>query len=925
MRKKFGFVVFFISIAFVLRAEESFPLEDRAVVGKLPNGLTYYVQKNSFPKESAVIRLVIKAGSLHEEEEERGIAHFLEHMCFHGSKNVKDWEMIRYLESIGAKFGADTNAHTTFGHTTYELDLPNATKEVLERGLFILGDMAGRLTLDPEIIAKERKIVMDEYNLSKNVNTRLSKEFYRTFCKDSLYNERMPIGLKEVIMTADVATIRGFYERMYRPERMALIVVGDFDVREVESYIESHFSYLEASKEEIEEPSYKIDLPKERVVKGFIDREIPFHTIALYLLEERYYAKNLTRDGVKYGLMESLLQDCIEARLEKASRKNPPPFLGAGIGSVDFAEGYQTLFLGASYFEDRPLDALKGVYKEIEKMRQIGPSEEEVANLIAAYRESFSRKERNEGRREHEEFADRYIDNFLEGRPFYRGREINLAMQEILEEITPEDIRLFAEENFPFEAFHIFFTASKKGALSEEMVEESLAALENIVIEKEEEALFEDLEVAIDKRDFPYLETKEGSGYTVLSLNNGLRVILQPTNLEKDQVVFLAFAPGGKTLFSKEDYKALSLANDYKILKGVGNLNGEALSRYLQERNISYSISVFPNLRKVRLTGSAKYFEDYCRLFLATFQAKERDQDALENLIIRTDEALKQERNNPLFVFKEKVREILFSSNPFYEDVSKERVVVEDVEKALQKLFSSPSDYTLVIVGDFSVEEVKPLLLAYLNGEVKEVEKETYKLPDYSFPKEDRRETIHVGIEAPCLNYVVYGVTDFNMAPKAFLYPLEGLSLLLEERLLAKFRLEMGESYSCHAMADFPLYPDYRDLLFYFHFTCEEGKEALLQEALQKEIENLLTEEITDQELNTIVSLLKADAKKTYQYNRGWVGAYQDLILWDLPLLFDDEHNKEIDRMVTKENIKEMAKLLFQNRSKVEITRCSDK
>jgi zinc protease len=925
MRKRFGFVIFFISIAFVLRAEESFPLEDKAVVGKLPNGLTYYVQKNSFPKESAVIRLVIKAGSLHEKEEERGIAHFLEHMCFHGSKNVKDWEMIRYLESIGAKFGADTNAHTTFGHTTYELDLPKASKEVLERGLFILGDMAGRLTLDPETIAKERKIVMDEYNLSKNVTTRLSKEFYRTFCKDSLYNERMPIGLKEVIMTADVATIRGFYERMYRPERMALIVVGDFDVREVEGYIESHFSYLEASKEEIEEPSYGIDLPKERVVKGFIDKEIPVHVIALYLFEERYYTENLTRGGVKYGLMERFLHDCIEARLEKVSGKNPPPFLGGGIGSIDFAEGYQALLLGAVYFEDRPLDALKGVYKEIERMRQFGPSQEEIANLIAAYRESFSRKERNEGRCEHEEFADRYIDNFLEGRPFYRRREINLAMQEILEEITPEDIRLFAEENFPFGAFHIFFTASKEGILSEKMVEESLAALENMVIEQEEETLFEDLEVACDNRDFPYLESKEPCGYTVLSLNNGLRVILQPTNLEKDQVIFVAFAKGGKTLFSKKDYKALSIADDYRMLKGVGNLNGEALSRYLQERNISYSMSVFPNLRKIRLVGSPKYFEDYCRLFLATFQEREKDQDALENIIIRTDEGLKQERNSPLFAFKEKVREILFSSNPFYEDVEEERVTIEGVERVLQKLFSNPSDYTIVIVGDFSVEEVKPLLLAYLNGEGKEVEREAYKLPDYSFPKEDRREEIRVGIEAPCLNYVVYGITDFKMAPKAFLYPLEGLSLLLEERLLAKFRLEMGESYTCHAIGDFPLYPDYRDLLFYFHFTCEEGKETILQEALQKEIENLLTQEIMDEELTTIISLLKADVKKTYQYNRGWLAAHEDLVLWDLPLLFDEEHNKEIDRMVTKENIKEMAKILFQNRSKVEITRLSDK
>lgn len=915
------FFCFCLFFSFSLRSSETIPLDERVHVGQLDNGLVYYLQKNEFPKERASIRLVVKAGSLHEEEEQRGLAHFLEHMNFRGSKNVKDWEMIRYLESVGAKFGADTNATTSFSRTIYELDLPKATPEVLERGLFILADMAGRATLDPALVEKEKRVILEEYNLSKNVQSRLITKFFETFCKGSLYTERMPIGLKEVILHANAANIRAFYEKWYRPDRMAVVVVGDCDTTLVEGLIKEYFGYLAAPKEMLTEPCREIEFSQDRIIASFIDKEVSENTIELYFFQENRSSPTVSRRGVRSGVISILFREWFEHRLQSLIRKNVPPFLSFNMGSSDF-EDYEIFSLGVNYFEERPLDALKALYTEIVRAQKFGPTAQEFSFLVRNLRQGIAATLLNGDRTEHGEFAEKYISHFLTQEAYSDEIAFLECMQELLEEVTAEDLRLRAERDLFFDDFHIFFTAAKEGVLSVKDIQDWLENLEEITVE-EEIAQREDLAdfvVSFEESVLPYSESVHKE-YTLLSLQNGMQIVLHPAHLEKDQILFAAFAHGGKTLFQEEAYPAIGVSCEYMIRSGLGNLSGQKLQEYLQEKNIRYSCHILPNMRSIQLIGSRKHFEDYCRLFLATFQERRSSPEVLENLSICRKEILKQQRNDPFFLFLERAQEILFSSDPFYKIDCDEKATFEQVEEILSKVFRRPEEYTLVIIGDFSSDEVKPILLSYLNykGEKSDLI-ETF-LPSYSFPQEDVCEKICVGSESSCFNYVVYGLTNFAPILRESMYPLKALSLLLQDRLLTKMRQEMGEIYTCACIADFPLYPNCRDLFFTIFFSCETGKEALLKEVLQEEIKALLEKEISDTEIQTLKALVKADSKSLYQYNSGWLKAHQDQFLWDLPLFTEEERDMEIENRVTKDNLIEMAKLIFENRPKVEITR----
>ena len=912
----FSFFLFFIGL---LTAYE-LPLDESVKMGVLDNGLVYYLRKNEFPKGGACIRFVVKAGSLHEEEEERGLAHFLEHMSFRGSKNVADWEMVRYLESVGAKFGADTNACTSFDRTIYELDLPIASNEILERGLFILADLAGRATLDQELIEKEKGVVLEEYNLSKNAERRLTCSFLETFCEKSLYPKRIPIGLKEVILGADATKIRAFYEKWYRPDRMAVIVVGDCDTDLVEGFIKNHFAYLQGGKEPPIEPSCKIEFSSEKIVSGFIDKELSENSIKLIFFQESGTLLSLTKEEVRSSAVSLVFKEWFKYRLKSLTRKNPPSFLSFHLDKTSLGP-YVAHSIEVSYFEDEPLDSLKALYIEMASARKFGPTAQALALITGVKKEKVAASILlHKGRKQHAQFAEKYLSHFLSGKTCCDEIVLLELIQEALEEITTEDIRLQAERDLFFDDFHIFFTGSQEGVLSKEMIETYVKGLEDIPLNEEmEKGEAPKFAVSFKESNLPYSERIDKDS-TILSLQNGLEIVLHPSSLEKNQIIFRAFAKGGKTLFTEGEYQGIGLSSEYIVRSGLGNLNGQELHEYLEERGITYDSAIFPHMRRIELQGSATHFEDYCRLFLATFQERRSNRDVLENLIACKKEILKRDRNHPRSIFFDCVNKALFSSHPFYQPQEEEKGVIEEVERVLSKAFGKPEEYRLVIVGDFSPEEVKPILLSYLNYQTEKTELPATFLPPQVFPKEDVKGEVCLGTGSSSFNYIAYGVPDFSLDPKEFVYPLKALTLLLQDRLLTKMRHEMGEIYTCTTFTTFPLYPSCQDFFCTVFFSCEPGKESFLKEVVYQEIRSLLEKEVHSTELETLKALVKGDSKKLYQYNSGWLRNYDNHVLRGFSLLTEEECFEEIEQMITKEKIAEMAKYIFENRVKVEIT-----
>jgi zinc protease len=788
-----------------LDLQAEIPFDSAVTTGSLPNGLTFYIRQNSRPAGRVLLRLAVKAGSLDEADDQQGLAHFLEHMAFNGSEHFKPGEFISYFESIGARLGPHVNAYTAFEETVYMLDLPADKPEVVGRGLTALADIAGGLTIDPGQVEKERGVVIEEWRGGLGAASRIRDRQVPVLYFQSRYAERLPIGKPDVLRTAPPQRLRAFYDTFYRPDRMALVLVGDADPVALEASLRTTFTPLRARSTTPPPPrNDRVPLHDQTLVSVVADPEASGSSVSIM---RKRPAEPQSRVGdYRRSLLQRLAERIMNERFEDLVRRPDAKVLGLGVGNRRLSPGVTALSLSAGVADGRLQEGVATLVVEANRLRQhgVGPAElDRAKRWMSAF---FSRALKERDKTESASYAREYVSHFLEGEPspgimyeYEMGRQFVPGMT--TEEVSELLKRLLGDTS----RVVLALSPDKPGIQvpDERDVRSSIASAETVAVPPwtdavSTRALMEQVPepaAIVERRD------RADLGVTIVRFANGVEAWLKPTDFKNDEIVFTMYAPGGLSLAAPADYAEASLATAYVSLSGAGGLKAFELQKLLAGQLAS--VAPFMSMQTQGINGSAvpAQLETALQLLHQRFAAPGDDPDALALLKRQLDAALANRDQNPMRVFTEKVGEVNTSGHYTSKPLTRARVASLDRARMLafyKARFSNAADFTVFMAGAFQPEQAIPLLARYV-GTLPSTGRRTSEARDVGllFPSEIQRAQVALGRE-PRSQAVISFFADPPPDP-AEQVRVGAATDVLEIALRDILREELGQTYNVSA------------------------------------------------------------------------------------------------------------------------------
>ena len=708
-----------------LKLDAPLPVGPQVKVGKLPNGLTYYIQKNTRPERKLELRLVVKAGSILEDEDQQGLAHFVEHMAFNGSTHFQKHELVDYLQSIGVKFGADLNAYTSFDETVYVLPIPLDRPENLGKAFQVLEDWAHGLTFDEAVIDKERGIVLEELRLGKGAGDRIGKQLYPKIYNGSRYAERLPIGKEEVLRSFAPETLRRYYRDWYRPDLMAVVAVGDIDPKVIEKLVKAHFAKLANPKPA--RPRVYADIPRREQTEAVVvtDKEAGGNSILIRYPVQRVTEPNTVR-GYREQLVEGLFGGMLGARLQELSQLAEPPFLRGGSALGHLTPFYKSFNASAVIGPGGATRAIEALVRENERARRYGFGQAELdrakKNMLRSYERIYNEREKTDSGA----YVAEYMRNFLQQEPIPGiAAEYGYAT-EMLPGVTLDEMNAYTRRTIPANSgkLVIYSGIDSPGAPppQPDALLAALAAAERAeVAPHEEKALGTQLMAQPPQAGSIVAESEDKRlGLTHLTLSNGVKVILKATDFRNDQVVMSAARFGGQSLYGDADIVNARYASAIVASMGVKDYSPLDLSKILAGKAAAVTMGLSGYSEVLGASSGATDIETMLQLLWLRFDTVRRDDDLFKSFIGKQVEAARNRLAQPGARFGDTVISTLYNNHPRaprplrpeeFGQISLERSMAIYRER-----FSSAKDLTFVIVGSFDPVKLKPLLASYLGS-----------------------------------------------------------------------------------------------------------------------------------------------------------------------------------------------------------------
>jgi zinc protease len=699
------------------------PIDPQVTVGKLSNGLTYYIQKNSRPAKRLELRLAVKAGSVLEDDDQLGLAHFIEHMAFNGSTHFKKHELISYLQSIGLKFGADLNAYTSFDETVYILPIPTDKMEDVERGFLVLEDLATGVSFNDADIDLERAIVLEELRQGKGAQDRMNKVLVPKIFGGSQYARRLPIGNEDTLKNFKFDAIKRFYKDWYRPNLMAVVVVGDMEPAEMKSMVERHFGKL--TNPDHERPRTYPAIPARPAAEAVVvtDKEATNNVLQIH------YPVMPTRDAVtladyRQRLVVKLFGTMLGQRMLELTQQATPPFVGGGSIVGKLAPGYQLLMSSAVLGRLGVDAASQALVAENERARTSGFTEAELERArkvgIRGLEQAFAEREKTDSAR----YAAEYLRNFLlQGG--ITGIDNALAYaREMFPGIGIADVNAYAKTVIPEQAATLVIYAGSDKADNKTPTESQLlrvvqAAAERPSVAKEEKSVPASfMERALKAGSILAERQNEALGLTELDLSNGIKVILKPTDFKNDQILVSANRFGGQSLFGQPDMFNAGYASQIVAAMGVAGFTPLDMQKMLAGKLVSLRVGLDPLTDVVNGSSGNADLETLFQLVHLKFGPGRRDSDLFQSFVSRSQDAVKNATARPESVFSDAKQITLFAAHPrlwltprpeHFDQLSLERIL-----SIYNERFSSARGLTFIIVGSFTPESIRPLIATYL-------------------------------------------------------------------------------------------------------------------------------------------------------------------------------------------------------------------
>jgi zinc protease len=855
--------------------KEVLPLDPAVRTGKLSNGFTYFIRKNTEPKDRVQLYLVNKVGSILETDEQQGLAHFLEHMNFNGTAHFPKNELVDYLEKSGVRFGADLNAYTGFDETVYQLPLPTDDEEIFKNGMQIMRDWAQEATLDPAEIEKERGVILEEKRLGKGASQRMQEKYLPVLLNNSRYANRIPIGTEEVLINFKPETIRKFYQDWYRPDLQALIVVGDIDVDAVEKMIKAKFSDLRNPKSPIKRIQYTIPLTGKNQFIAVTDKEFAY-TVAQVIIK---HPALITRTAADYrkSIERNLFNQILGDRYTELSKQADPPYIQGGASMNRFLAGLDAYTAIVVAKPGELEKGFKSVWRETERVKQFGFTQTELNRAKQSYLMAFESVLKEKDKTPSENFVNEYQQYFLieqaapgletelnmvrDQLPLIKLADINALVGQYIKDVN-RDIVIMAPEkernnlpgNAEIESWIAYIQKEKLTAFVDQVSDKPL--IEKIPVPGK----------VISEKKNEKLDVSE------ITLSNGVKVLIKPTNFKNDEILFHSFSPGGTSLYSDKDFQSANNAAGIISSCGLGNFNSIELPKMLNGKIVN--VSPYISERSEGLQGSARPndIETALKLIYLYFTSPRKDTAIFSGIISQSRSGLANRGDDPNNVFSDTISAVLANYNIRRTGPSIAKLNEINLNRAFEifkERFADASDFTFTFTGNVNIEEIKPLLEQWLGSLPSIKRKEQATDLGIHIPSGLLQRKVYRGSEPKATVRLVYsGKYTYNEDNNI---QLEALGEILQIKLTERLRELEGGVYSPSVKSRYSKYPNNRYVIN-VSFGCAPENVEKLVAATQDEINKIKLSGATQTDIQKIVA---EDTRKTetqMKDNGFWLG-----------------------------------------------------
>lgn len=775
------------------------PFDPAVTVGVMPNGMRYFIRENRKPEKRAELRLVVNAGSVLEDEDQRGLAHMVEHMAFRGTKRFAGNEISSYLESVGMRYGPDINAYTSFDETVYMVTIPTDTASIVDKGFQILSEWAHNVAFDPSQVEKERPVVIEEWRLGQGAENRMQNRWFPVLFSESRYGVRLPIGDRKVLQTYNTATLRRYYDTWYRPDLMAVVAVGDFDKRQIETLIRRHLGAIPPARTARTRTVFPVPGHDTALVSINTDKEATRSVIRLLYKQPK--RSNTTTASYRRKLVERLFGSMFNDRFSEITQKPNPPFITADAAKGDLVRSAESFSLSAIVADNGIPRGLKALLTEGERVKRFGFLQSELDRTKMDVQRGIEQAHAEREKTNSSVYADSYVSAFLESEPSMSVDYHLASITRLLPTITLEEVNRLAGEWMTDRNRALVTTSPEKPGIVNPTRAELLLAFDSVnraqIAAYTETALSQQLveKDPVGGRVVSERQVKE-IGVTEWKLSNGVRVLLKPTDFNADQISFTAYSPGGASLLPDSVYVASSAADLIPYTSGVGKFSVVELQKFLAGKQVSVSSSIGDLSEGVSGSASQRDVETMLQLAYLYFTEPRLDTALVNTFLGRYRGILANRSASPEAAFGDTLQVTMARHSIREQPVTAATLDQIDPFKSYafyKERFSDASGFTFVFVGNFKADSIRPPIEKWLGGLPATGKSETWRDTGVRPPTGVVERVVKKGTEPKARTALVFtGPFEYTRQNR---YHLSALAELLTIKLREALRENLGGTY----------------------------------------------------------------------------------------------------------------------------------
>ena len=905
------------------------PVDPAVRIGKLDNGLTYYIRHNDYPEHVANFYIAQRVGSINEEESQRGLAHFLEHMAFNGSEHFKGNGIIEFCRSLGVEFGSDLNAYTSIDQTVYRVcNVPTKRATALDSCLLILKDWSNGLALEPEEIDKERDVVHNEWRLGEGPSQRMLQRALPKTYPGSKYGERLPIGLMSVIDSFKPQTLRAYYQKWYRPDNQAIIVVGDVDVNHMEDKIKELFAGIKVDPNAPKVVPEAVPDNKEAIYVYEKDKEMQMANVWVMMKHEA--TKPEEKASMAYLIQDyavSVISQMINQRLSEMTQDAACPFFQGFADDANYllSRTKDCFELIGIPKEGKEMETLQVLYREAKRAREFGFTATEYERAKADYLSSLEKQYTNRDKRKNDEFGNAYRDHYLNNEPIPPLDVLYQTMQQIAPNIPVQAInQMLPQLITPTDSNLVvmIMAQDKEGKVhptEKDMIAAVAAAraekLEAYVDNVKDEPL---LDVATIKKGKITKETENKTfGYKELTLSNGATVILKKTDFKDDEVQMQAFAKGGKSLYGEADYTNLKVFDTAIGMSGLGNFSSTELQKALAGKNVNADLSLANTRQYLTAHSTPKDIETMFQMSYLYFTNVKKDDKQFQNLMTQLDMALKNKSLSPDAVFSDSVAATTYGHNPRFNNIDVKDLKDINYDRILEiakERFQNAGQFTFVIAGNFDEQTIRPLIEQYIASlPATKAKPEQFK-EVITFAKGEVVNQFKVKTESPkaTAREMWYAEMPYTLDN---IVKLDAVGQVLSMIYLKTIREDESAAYSCGAAGHFNTGTNQPKALLQAYCPMNPDKSELAVRLLHEGIQNMAKQVDADQ-LQKVKDYMLKQADIDAKQNSYWINTITTFKEYGLDVYTD--YKKTVEAL-TVDNVRDFLNELLKSGNHVEV------